>query len=285
MTRRKFPEVGKCRTCQCPCSGPATDLYRDRFKGQIYAEILRIKLSVELPNLPDASCTICTRCTKLIESIDAFVRQCQQTNDLLEQQVTVPVEPPACKQKAETVDHQPSEKTSSTCYLEMDCDEDDEDFNGFSNDDETRDVPSLKESPSSELVVKLEMNANDSEDEGDHEDDDDAGEEHEEKLFAAEIASPKVPIPRGPKKAWKAEHIKLLLAEGLKHRLHNGTIDHTMVHLALQKYPEIAIHSREGIKAKLHYIKRLVKKPGMPKIKNKVFEREALDLFGEEVKL
>lgn len=279
MAQRRFPEVGKCRTCQCPCSGPATDLYQDSFKEQTYGEILRVKLSVELPNLPGASSTICTRCTKLIESIDAFVRQCQQTNDLLVQ-VT---EPPAVDRKAESVEmDQPVAKNTSptTCYLEMDCDEDDSDFNGFSNDDETKDVPTKLESNTQDIeepVVKQEM---DSDDDVDFED---GG--HEENLFASEISAPKIPIPRGPKKAWKHEHIKLLLIEALKCRSSNGKIDNTMVHLALQKHPEIAIHSREGVKAKLHYVKRLVKKPGMPKIRNKVYEREALELFGEDVKL
>lgn len=291
MSQRRFPEVGKCRTCQCPCSGPATDLYQDSFRGQTYGEILRVKLSVELPNLPDASCTICIRCAKLIESIDAFVRQCKQTNDLLEQ-ATVPAEPPVDEQKTELVqmDQRAAQNTSqTTCYLEMDCDEDDEDFNGFSNDDETEDVPANPkpspqgtDSPFKEAVVKQELDAKDSEDDGDL-DDDDAEDGHEENLFASEISAPRIPIPRGPKKAWTNEHIKLLLIEAQKYRLSNGKIDHTMVHLALQKNPEIAIHSREGVKAKLHYVKRLVKKPGMPKIRNKVYEREALNLFGGEL--
>ncbi|KAL9699163.1 hypothetical protein quinque_002604 [Culex quinquefasciatus] len=278
MTARKFPEEGKCRTCRCPCIGATTDLFQDSFKGLTYGEILREKLSVELPNITGASCTICLRCTKLLESVYAFVRQCQLTNELLEQ---VPAEPSGFEPATKCELEEQKDTSQTTCYLEMDCDEDDE-FNGFSNDDdESSDVPKQDATRSDELVVKLEMvQPADAVDSANEEDDQ---EEEDLVLFASELSTPKRRGQGGRGPAWKDDHLQELLQVAKRFRVADGRIDNTMVHLALRDNPNLARYSREAIKSKLHAVKRMVKQPGMPKVRNRIYERDALELFGGEV--
>uniref|UniRef100_A0A8D8BN09 (northern house mosquito) hypothetical protein n=1 Tax=Culex pipiens TaxID=7175 RepID=A0A8D8BN09_CULPI len=276
MTARKFPEEGKCRTCRCPCTGATTDLFQDSFKGLSYGEILRATLSVELPNITGASCTICLRCTKLLESVYAFVRQCQLTNDLLEQVPAIPAETsdfePATKSELE----EQRDTSQTTCYLEMDCDEDDE-FNGFSNDDESSGVPKLGD----ELVVKLEMvQPADAVDSANEEDDQ---QEEDLVLFASELSAPKRRGQGGRGPAWKDDHLQELLQVAKRFRIADGRIDNTMVYLALRDNANLARYSREAIKSKLHAVKRMIKQPGMPKVRNRIYEQDALELFGGEV--
>lgn len=274
MTQRKFPEQGKCRTCRCPCTdGHATDLFQDNFKGQTYGEILLNRLAVKLPDITSASCTICMRCTKFLESVDAFVRQCQQTNELLEY-VTLPVGTSALAQETKVELDQSAvvEKNTSAetaCYLEMNCDED------------SMDSMDIKK----ELVVSLEMlqpaDTMHSADEGDDDD-----QKEDLVLFTSKILVPKEPSKqRGRGPTWRDEQIKQLLQVAKKYRLSNGKIDNTMIHIALRNHADLSRYSREAIKAKLHSLKRLVKEPGMPKIKSRIYESDALVLFGDDVEL
>ncbi|XP_058838351.1 uncharacterized protein LOC131694029 [Topomyia yanbarensis] len=274
----KVRENGLCRCCRSPQIVGGVDLFDDCYEGQNYAAILMSLLFLELPKLDNVSTKVCARCAKFIENIKVFSHQCQESNEMFRSRFTV-MESAADGKASNSMedDFVPQIETDSESETEESiCVESKEtilDSNDFKTEPDDPNMDSNSLADTTETNVKSQN--------FDCENDDHVESEDEQvpcsnKANNSEIRKGR--SGRGP--SWNESHLNTFLLIAKNYMGPNGKFNYSELQKALAEIPELSHYSTSAVKSKLFAIKQRVHEPGMPKIKDRIFTRAALSLFG-----
>ncbi|XP_058463576.1 uncharacterized protein LOC131437921 isoform X2 [Malaya genurostris] len=270
-----FPKIGLCRCCRSPRISNGVDLLDDCCEGQSYAAIL--KLFLELPYLKNVSTKICARCAKFVESLGAFIHQCQKSNGMLHfSLVKKEFSSEVTKLNMTTDSYFDSNLVSEGNICNESKNETCESYDFQADIIETHDIGISSDANESDVYKHSLLSELECENEYQIE----SKNNSDSSSKFSNIVNRKRRTGRGP--SWNESHLNTFLLIAKTCLRPDGKFDYIQLQEILSEIPELSHYSAAAVKSKLFSIKQKLKEPGIPKIRDKIYTSAALDLFGHD---